>query len=1046
MSDPSRAYTVGWICALSVEFTASRAFLEEKHPPPQTKAQNDDNAYILGSIAGHNIVMAILPAGEYGTASAAGVAKDMLRTFPDIRFGLMVGIGGGAPGRHDVRLGDVVVSHPGPGHGGVIKYDPGKRIQGQEDLQPTGHLCPPPPVLLTAVQLLKTEHELQGNGLEARTKKVLAKYPKLQKKHSRPDSDSDRLYDSNIVHPRNAPSLASCSQVCTKGLVERPARDEDPPFIHYGLIASGNSLMKDAKNRDTLASTKEVLCFEREAAGLMNTNFKCLVIRGICDYSDTHRNKAWQGYASLAAAAYAADLLRQIPPSQIQAEGKMDVNSILQSIEDTRQTTLAINTPLESDKIQRWLSPADPSTNANQAREKRQVGTGTWFLKSSAFQEWRSGSPFRRHLWLSGLAGCGKTVLSTAVLDYLGELGGDAVLSFFFDFQDATKQTLHGMLRALAFQLHQRGIGSTELDTLFRSHKDGEEQPTTKTLREAVRKLLGIQKGVFIVIDALDECTTRTELLSWIDETTSATEMRHIQLICAGRPEDEFVREIPISIGEQNCLRLDKNKINADIRSYVVERLDKSPEFAKWALHPTVLDNIRETIGKKSDGMFRWAACQLDSLQVCLDRETVETALQSLPRDLNDTYARMLGRILPERKHKAIRLLQFLVHSKRPLTLDEAVDILAVRLDDRRGEFDETDRMPDPREITAFCPSMVSIVQTKSYSGEWVAELHLAHLSVKEYLLAGKAEGFRGAEASINITQTCLAYLSSIATTQESPDRSFPLAKYAANIWMGHARLAEGDEPTRERILRFLQNSTSFHMWRELYKHTDSHKRASYLYYACSGGLVETTKQLLLDKRVDVNAQGGFYDSALSAASNAGHTEIVQLLLNAGADANARGGVFGAVLSVASIAGHTEIVQLLLNAGANISAQGFCGAALSVASNAGHTETVQLLLNAGADVNAQGGFYDNALSAASHAGHTEIVQLMLNAGADVNAQSRYRSAALSAASNAGHTEIVQLLLNAGVDVNAQCPIYGSALSAASRAGHTEIVQLLRDAE
>ncbi|KAL8364548.1 hypothetical protein RB595_003704 [Gaeumannomyces hyphopodioides] len=555
MSDSCRTYTVGWICALSVEFGASQAFLDEEHAPPQTKAQHDDNAYVLGSIAGHNVVMAALPAGEYGTASAAGVAKDMLRTFPDIRFGLMVGIGGGAPSpKHDVRLGDVVVSRPGSSHGGVVQYDFGKRVQGQ-GFQKTGSLSPPPRILLNALQLLETKHDREGNGLETRTREIFAKYPKLRKKYSRPSPDSDRLYDSEVMHPKDAPSDGPCSQVCLEGLVKRPARDEDedPSSIHYGLIASGNSLIKDAKNRNMFAETEGVLCFEMEAAGLMNTGFKCLVIRGICDYSDTHKNMDWQGYASLVAAAYAAELLRRITPSEIQAERKMDLNGILQSIDNTQQTTLAINATLESvksdshsDKIKRWLSPPDPSTNSKHARNERHEGTGTWFLRSPAFQEWRSGS--RRHLWLKGLVGCGKTVLSATVFDHLeeGSDDDDLVLSFFFDFSDATKQTVDGMLRSLAFQLHRRGLDSaTQLNSLFQSHRDGQNQPTTRTLRETVCKLLGRQKKAFIVLDALDESTTKTELLGWIREVTSTTGLSHIQLVCTSRPEAEFVSEIP---------------------------------------------------------------------------------------------------------------------------------------------------------------------------------------------------------------------------------------------------------------------------------------------------------------------------------------------------------------------------------------------------------------------------------------------------------------------------------------------------------------------
>jgi len=97
---------------------------------------------------------------------------------------------------------------------------------------------------------------------------------------------------------------------------------EDNPAIYYGLIASGNQLMKDALIQDTLAKEKEVLCFKMEAAGLMN-HFPCLVIRGICDYADSHKNKEWQGYAAMAAAAYAKDLLYRIAPSRVVAERKI---------------------------------------------------------------------------------------------------------------------------------------------------------------------------------------------------------------------------------------------------------------------------------------------------------------------------------------------------------------------------------------------------------------------------------------------------------------------------------------------------------------------------------------------------------------------------------------------------------------------------------------------------------------------------------------------------------------------------------------------------
>ncbi|KAF6814531.1 kinesin light chain protein, partial [Colletotrichum musicola] len=120
MSDP-QAYTVGWICAVTAESVAARAFLDEEHGGPRHVAQHDNNSYVLGCIGSHNVVIAALPEGEYGTTSAATVARDMLHSFPNVRIGLMVGIGGGAPSqKHDIRLGDIVVSKPGDGDGGVF--------------------------------------------------------------------------------------------------------------------------------------------------------------------------------------------------------------------------------------------------------------------------------------------------------------------------------------------------------------------------------------------------------------------------------------------------------------------------------------------------------------------------------------------------------------------------------------------------------------------------------------------------------------------------------------------------------------------------------------------------------------------------------------------------------------------------------------------------------------------------------------------------------------------------------------------------------------
>lgn len=323
MSNP-KDYAIGWICAISAERVAAEAFLDERHDGPESTSPNDNNDYTLGRIGRHNVVIAILPDG-YGTSSAAAVARDLLHSFPNVRIGLMVGIGGGAPSqRNDIRLGDIVVNASRNGQSSVLQYDFGKTIQDQ-DFRITGFLNQSPVVLRTAVNGLKAQYEGNGHTIEEDISNVFAIKPRLRKKYKRPEKCNDRLYKSNITHPIDEGAV--CSVSCggdQSNLIVRPERtdEDDDPMIHYGMIASANQLMKDATIRDKLTAEHNILCFEMEAAGLMN-HFPCLIIRGICDYSDSHKNKDWQGYAAMAAAAYVKDLLRRIAPSRIEAEKRI---------------------------------------------------------------------------------------------------------------------------------------------------------------------------------------------------------------------------------------------------------------------------------------------------------------------------------------------------------------------------------------------------------------------------------------------------------------------------------------------------------------------------------------------------------------------------------------------------------------------------------------------------------------------------------------------------------------------------------------------------
>lgn len=291
---------------------AAVSMLDERHPGLPTKP-NDNNTYILGRIHGHNVAITCLPSGIYGTTSATTVATQMQSTFESIRFGLLIGIGGGVPsGSADIRLGDVVVSKPTTNLGGVIQYDYGKTVAGGR-FERKGALNKPPPVLLTAISRLQAEHRLKPSRIPVLLSEAVARNPEISGKFTYRGQDHDILFDSDYDHTDLGDNCNNCD---ARRLVTRAARRSHDPVVHYGLIASGNQVVKDGRSRDKLAGELGILCFEMEAAGLMD-NFPCLVIRGICDYSDSHKNKQWQEYAALTAAAYGKELLSVVHTSHV---------------------------------------------------------------------------------------------------------------------------------------------------------------------------------------------------------------------------------------------------------------------------------------------------------------------------------------------------------------------------------------------------------------------------------------------------------------------------------------------------------------------------------------------------------------------------------------------------------------------------------------------------------------------------------------------------------------------------------------------------------
>ena len=305
-------YTVAWLCALPVpELVVATAMLDDVHDPLSPPA-DDENSYTYGSINRHNVIIASMPPGQPGRVSASILVQPLSQSFPNLKIHLFVGIGSGIPRspppknpENDIHLGDVVIGwaeHPGVP--GVVQWDFVKH-RNNESL---GTLDKPERRLLNALGPLLRNRVLGTT----RFPEHLMRLQKLAG-FSHPGLEHDVLFNSTYDHVKG-PDCSSCD--CSQLIKRMPRVNQDLVF-HQGTIVSGDTLMTDPQWRNEISQIYPgALCFDMEAAGVMNSK-RCLIIRGIADYADSHQNGSWQNYAAGTAAAFARELLFTIPPQDM---------------------------------------------------------------------------------------------------------------------------------------------------------------------------------------------------------------------------------------------------------------------------------------------------------------------------------------------------------------------------------------------------------------------------------------------------------------------------------------------------------------------------------------------------------------------------------------------------------------------------------------------------------------------------------------------------------------------------------------------------------
>ncbi|KZL78184.1 NACHT and ankyrin domain protein [Colletotrichum tofieldiae] len=1061
-------YTVGWICALHIELAASRAMLDRQHRD-LLKIANDPNEYVLGNIGAHNVVMACLPSGQYGTNNAAIVASNMRSSFPSIRVGFMVGIGGGVPSDgFDIRLGDVVVGTT------VIQYDLGKILSG-ERVQRTGIPRVAPHDLLNAVSKLRALHESMPSEVPSVLRHMLHRHPKMARKYAYPSQYEDRLFYATYDHEHPA----DCNRCDPLKVQPRPLRESSNPEIHYGGVASGNQVVKDGRTRNRLAKELGVICFEMEAAGMVD-QFPCMTVRGICDYADSHKNKQWQRYAAATAAAYAKELLSTMAPSRIEAMPTVDAPET--TPDDMQQELQARRADLLG--LLRFEQLDSRHTSIKAAHRK----TCEWLLKHEAYKDWLDPSKLPQHhgfLWISGKPGAGKSTLMKFVFGRTKKslLAGKATASFFFHARgDELEKTIFGLYRSLLLQLLESFPDlQAVLDDLSLIPLNQTVCPTVEILKRLFRgAILSLgQRSLTCFVDALDECSEGQveDMVRYFEDLGEEADENQIKLrICFSSRHYPHIRVkngLKLTVEDQLGHKDDLEKY---VRSYLGEV--GSENYTK---------KIQDQILEKADGVFIWVVLVLDILNKEIRDGrlfAIENRLRQIPSKLSELFKDILLRD-NNNMDDLLLCIQWILYAKRPLRRQEFYFAVLSGLND--GSL-----VPyNPEQFTADVMERFVVSSSKGLAETTktkVETVQFIHESVRDFLIKDHGlqelwptlgEDFQGFSHD-KLQQCCLRQItldmSTEIPTAESLPRAnsqegrrlrqtaaekFPFLGYAIEHVLHHADAASGI--SQSDFFSHFPLST----WIRLNNVFEKHEIRRYtpeadITYILSdrnfANLLEASIQRHQDAFMPPRAER--YGLPLFAALANGNQQAAEVLLGQGQDLCDRAGILRYLncrklfespkvrtpLQWAAEKGHGCIFSFLIGTKLfDLTTRDSKGrTVLHLAAMGGDKTIVRTLLEEGLDVDVPCAADRTPLLYAAEHGQDSAALLLIEKGALLESRNSLGWTPLFYAAMMGGESVVRVLIGEGANVNTASDSLMTPIYVAAAQGRETVVKILYD--
>ncbi|USP78616.1 NACHT domain-containing protein isoform 1 [Curvularia clavata] len=855
-------------------------------------------------------------------------------------------------------------------------------------------------------------------------------------------------------------------------------------MVHYGTIASGNQVMRSATERDKIsADLGGVLCFEMEAAGLMNS-FPCLVIRGICDYSDSHKNKRWQPYAAGTAAACAKEVLSVMPPAEVA---------------QTRKVAFAI----ASHEFLPLLYENTCIYEESKTRNRQRVpGTCEWFTNHSLFNQWNSVSDNQIPglLYVTADPGCGKSVLSRYLIDEVLPQTGRTVCYFFFkdDFEQQKSS-----LSAICSVLHQLFDHHPHLltDQVLTGYVN-----RGKGFFESFENLWHIfllataNQETVCVLDALDECRDgdRKLLVDAICSISLSKTTQHggPRFLLTSRPYEHIRAQISIQLTSMTSIHLQGDQgptadaITEEIQLVLDSRINETAKF--FCLEPDEEVLMRTQLASIPNRTYLWITLIFDGLmkkKSGISKSDIMDLLRKPPQSVYDVYEQILNKS-PDRQD-ARRLLHIIIGAKRPLSLEEMSIALAFK---NEQSVDSVSERIIPRSrigtyVRGLCGLFAIVVDDKVY---------LLHQTAKEFLIHDDTRGpprelrhnfdeFNRNDStesyiwrqSITIanTNTVLAGICMLYLASEFSFKNPLFLEYAPTYWAVHYR--QSPDNCQLEMAKMAKDlcmpSKQCSQWTTIYNQHGGHLLPeSPLCLASAMGLEQTVKLVLLEEysinidsknnssslmsplrrllqvKQSLKTKRGRTDDtdvqlAMCYAAQDGHQAVVKLLLRIKDSIKSKDYWYGkAPLWSAAVHGHEDMVKLLLQNKAGFEMKDsrswtplFCAAEL------GHAAVVKLLLDNKAEFEIKDNRGRTPLCEAAWYGHVGVVKVLLQRNADVNSMDKHSRTPLSFAVMKGYEAVVKLMLETGqANVNLKDVMGRTPLSYAADNGYEAIAKLL----